>query len=45
MTLTIFNSVELLGHLPLHGAMGMILVWTPDEEDQELWLKGVLSKS
>jgi uncharacterized membrane protein YphA (DoxX/SURF4 family) len=45
MTLTIFNWVELLGHLPLYGAMGMLLVWTPDEEDQQLWIKGVLSKS
>jgi uncharacterized membrane protein YphA (DoxX/SURF4 family) len=42
MTLTIFNWVELLGHLPLYGAMGMILVWTPAEEDQQLWMKGVL---
>ena len=45
MTLTIFNWVELLGHLPLYGAMGMILVWTPAEEDQQLWMKGVLSKN
>lgn len=44
MTLTIFNWVELLGHLPLYGVMGILLVWTPDEEDQQLWVEGVLSK-
>jgi uncharacterized membrane protein YphA (DoxX/SURF4 family) len=45
MTLTIFNWVELLGHLPLYGVMGILLVWTPDEEDQRLWMQGVLGKS
>jgi uncharacterized membrane protein YphA (DoxX/SURF4 family) len=42
MTLTIFNWVELLGHLPLYGIMAVLLVWTPDEEDQRLWKQGVL---
>jgi len=42
MTLTIFNWVELLGHLPLYGAMAVLLVWSPGEEDQRLWVEGVL---
>ena len=42
MTLTLFSWVELLGHLPLYGVMGMLLIWTPDPDDQDLWVKGVL---
>jgi uncharacterized membrane protein YphA (DoxX/SURF4 family) len=42
MTLTIFNWVELVGHLPLYGVMAMLLVWTPQPQDQQLWVEGVL---
>lgn len=42
MTLTIFNWVELVGHLPLYGVMAVLLVWTPTDEDQRLWVRGVL---
>ena len=42
MTLTIFNWVELVGHLPLYGVMGILLIWTPREEDQRAWVSGVL---
>ena len=42
MTLTMFSWVELLGHLPLYGVMGILLIWTPDGDDQELWVKGIL---
>jgi hypothetical protein len=42
VTLTVFLWRELLGHLPLYGAMGILLVWTPKEEDQQLWIRGVL---
>ena len=42
MTLTVFNWVELLGHLPLYGVMAVLLIWTPTEEDQRLWVRGVL---
>jgi uncharacterized membrane protein YphA (DoxX/SURF4 family) len=42
MTLTMFSWVELLGHLPLYGVMGVLLIWTPDLEDQELWVNGIL---
>jgi uncharacterized membrane protein YphA (DoxX/SURF4 family) len=44
MTLTIFNWVELVGHLPLYGVMGILLVWTPQEEDQRAWVSGVLAE-
>ena len=44
MSLTVFNWVELVGHLPLYGVMAMLLVWTPQEEDQRLWVEGVLKK-
>ena len=44
MSLTVFNWVELVGHLPLYGVMAMLLVWTPDEEEQRLWTKGVLER-
>jgi len=42
MTLTVFNWHELLGHLPIYGAMAVLLIWTPDPEDQRLWVRGVL---
>ena len=45
VTLTVFLWRELLGHLPLYGAMGVLLVWTPKEEDQRLWVRGVLANN
>ena len=42
MTLTIFNWVELLGHLPVYGVMSVVLVWAPGGADQRLWIRGVL---
>jgi hypothetical protein len=39
MTLTVFNWVELVGHLPLYGVMAMLLVWTPHEEDERPWTR------
>jgi uncharacterized membrane protein YphA (DoxX/SURF4 family) len=42
MTLTVFNWVELLGPLSLYGVMAVLLIWTPTEEDQHLWVQGVL---
>ena len=44
MSLTVFNWVELVGHLPLYGAMAILLVWTPQDEDQRLWTAGVLER-
>jgi uncharacterized membrane protein YphA (DoxX/SURF4 family) len=42
MTLTVFNWVELLGHLPVYGVMSVVLVWAPGGADQRLWIRGVL---
>ena len=39
LTLTIFDWVELIGHLPFYGALAVLLIWTPEES--ELWLRGV----
>jgi uncharacterized membrane protein YphA (DoxX/SURF4 family) len=44
MTLTIFDWAELVGHLPLYGVLAVLLVWTPLEEEQRLWVRGVLGK-
>jgi uncharacterized membrane protein YphA (DoxX/SURF4 family) len=44
MTLTIFDWTELVGHLPIYGIMAVLIVWTPSEEDQRLWVSGVLGE-
>jgi uncharacterized membrane protein YphA (DoxX/SURF4 family) len=41
LTLTIFDWVELVGHLPFYGALAVLLIWTPSDEDQRLWLQGM----
>lgn len=41
LTLTIFDWVELVGHLPFYGALAVLLIWTPSNEDQRLWLQGL----
>jgi hypothetical protein len=41
LTLTVFNWVELVGHLPFYGVMALLLVWLGSERDRELWLTGV----
>ena len=40
LTLTIFNWVELVGHLPFYGAMAVLLVWTSGSLNQTLWVHG-----
>jgi len=35
---------ELVGHLPLYGVMAILLVWRQQEEDERLWIDGVLKK-
>lgn len=42
LSLTVFNWVELVGHLPFYGAIAFLFVWTPDEEDGRLWRQGVM---
>lgn len=44
MSLTVFSWVELVGHLPMYGVMATLLVWTPSEEDQQLWIEGLRGK-
>ncbi|MEX1039986.1 MAG: hypothetical protein WDZ51_05120 [Pirellulaceae bacterium] len=41
ITLTIFDWVELVGHLPFYGALAVLLIWTPSDEDRRLWLEKV----
>ena len=42
LTLTVFDWVELIGHLPFYGAMAFLLVWAP--EDSNLWIEGLKGK-
>jgi uncharacterized membrane protein YphA (DoxX/SURF4 family) len=44
LTLTIFNWLELLGHLPLYGVMAVFLIWSPKGDNPQLWLRGVLGR-
>ena len=41
MTLTVFNWVELVGHLPIYGMMGVLLLWTGSESDRSVWIRGL----
>lgn len=41
MTLTIFNWSELVGHLPIYGALAVLLVWSYDDENMDLWVRGL----
>lgn len=41
MTLSVFNWLELAGHLPFYGALALLLVWTPSERDRALWREGI----
>ncbi len=41
LTLTIFNWVELIGHLPIYGILALLLIWTQDEENEDLWRSGL----
>ncbi|GAC1446270.1 MAG: hypothetical protein NVSMB56_03370 [Pyrinomonadaceae bacterium] len=41
MTLTVFNWTELIGHLPIYGALAVLLIWSPERENLALWLSGL----
>lgn len=41
MTLTVFNWVELIGHLPIYGVLAVVLLWAPGEENRALWRRGL----
>jgi hypothetical protein len=44
MSLTIFQWREVVGHLPFYGALAILLIWTPSQDDARLWVKGVLGR-
>lgn len=39
LTLTVFNWLELIGHLPFYGAMAVLLIWS--QRDERLWVEGL----
>lgn len=41
LTLTIFDWTELVGHLPIYGAMAVLLIWENTTQNQDLWLRGL----
>lgn len=41
LTLSVFGWVELVGHLPIYGAMAALLVWDGAPEERALWLRGL----
>lgn len=43
MTLTIFNWIELVGHLPIYGIMALLLVWQSNRENTQRWVEGLQS--
>ncbi len=41
VTLTYFNDVELIGHLPIYGIMALLLIWIPGEANRDQWIAGL----
>jgi uncharacterized membrane protein YphA (DoxX/SURF4 family) len=41
LTLTIFNWTELIGHLPIYGAMSVILIYVFNQETEQIWVRGL----
>lgn len=41
MSLTVFNWVELIGHLPIYGMLAVLLLWTANGENRRLWAAGL----
>jgi uncharacterized membrane protein YphA (DoxX/SURF4 family) len=41
LTLTIFDWSELVGHLPIYGAMALLFVWDSSKTNLELWVRGL----
>ena len=37
LTLMYFNSVELIGHLPIYGIMAVLLIWIPGDANRVQW--------
>ena len=38
LTLTYFNAVELIGHLPIYGIMALLLIWIPGGANRDAWV-------
>lgn len=41
LTLTAFNWVELIGHLPIYGTLAALFIWTPTPHERRLWVRGL----
>ncbi|AFZ69644.1 hypothetical protein [Deinococcus peraridilitoris] len=41
LTLTVFDSTELVNHLPFFGVMVVLLMWMPGQESRTLWVSGL----
>jgi len=41
LTLTVFNWNELIGHLPIYGALALLLIWEPGRKNLLLWIDGL----
>jgi uncharacterized membrane protein YphA (DoxX/SURF4 family) len=41
LTLTVFNWNELIGHLPIYGALALLLIWEPGRKNLRLWIEGL----
>jgi len=41
LTLTVFDSTELVNHLPFFGVMVILLMWMPGLATQDLWSSGL----
>lgn len=41
LTLTIFNWTELIGHLPIYGAMSVFLIYVFSKETEAIWVTGL----
>jgi uncharacterized membrane protein YphA (DoxX/SURF4 family) len=41
LTLTVFDWVELVGHLPIYGAMALLLIWENSSQNMTLWVRGL----
>jgi uncharacterized membrane protein YphA (DoxX/SURF4 family) len=42
LTLTYFNTTELIGHLPIYGIMALLLIWIPGKINRERWVAALL---
>nr|MDQ2664206.1 hypothetical protein [Candidatus Eremiobacteraeota bacterium] len=41
LTLTYFDSTELIAHLPIYGIMALLLIWIPGTANRLQWTQGL----